>query len=43
MCLDPNRVFLITVPREQMSISSYEDDAFGTVSKTGAGGIPALA
>ena len=38
-----NEIFLVTFGREQVSVSSYEDDAILTVIETWADGVTALA
>ncbi|MGA7798797.1 MAG: hypothetical protein WB986_09275 [Methanoregula sp.] len=38
-----NEIFLVTFGREQVSVSSYEDDAILTVVETWADGVSALA
>ena len=43
-CHDPNgELYFVTFSRQQVSISSYEDDAFRTVIETWSDGVPALA
>ncbi|MFZ1898545.1 hypothetical protein [Methanoregula sp.] len=43
-CHDPNgELYMVTFARQQVSISSYEDDAIRTVIETWADGVPALA
>jgi len=36
-------IFMVTLARQQVSISSYEDDSLRTVIETWADGVPALA
>jgi len=43
-CHDPNgELYFVTFSRNQVSISSYEDDAIRTVIETWSDGVPALA
>jgi len=43
-CHDPNgELYFITFSRQQVAISSYEDDSIRTAIKTWADGIAALA
>jgi hypothetical protein len=43
-CHDPNgELYFVTFSRQQVSISSYEDDAIRTVIETWSDGVPALA
>jgi hypothetical protein len=43
-CHDPNgELYFITLSRQQVSISSYEDDSIRTRIETWADGVPALA
>ena len=43
-CHDPNgELYFVTFSRDQVSISSYEDDAIRTVIETWSDGVPALA
>ena len=43
-CHDPNgELYIVNFSRQQVSVSSYEDDAIRTVIETWADGVPALA
>jgi len=43
-CHDPNNeLYLVTFSRQQVSITSYEEDSIRTVIETWADGVPALA
>ena len=43
-CHDPNgELYFVTFSRQQVAISSYEDDAIRTVIETWSDGVPALA
>ncbi|MEI7857128.1 MAG: hypothetical protein WCH85_06450 [Methanomicrobiales archaeon] len=43
-CHDPNaEMYFVTISRQQVTISSYEDDAIRTVIETWADGVTALA
>jgi hypothetical protein len=43
-CHDPNgEMYIVNFSRQQVTISSYEDDAIRTVIETWADGVPALA
>jgi len=43
-CHDPNgELYFVTLSRQQIGISSYEDDSIRTVIETWADGVPALA
>ena len=43
-CHDPNgELYIVNFSRQQVTVSSYEDDAIRTVIETWADGVPALA